>query len=175
MRLGQAFAILASAPPALVVTTALRSHLTLAAMRRQPRYARALMQEAMARKCPECDSALERAPDAHVFVCPECDYEEPEDDGGDDGDLETREDSHAQLDDDTWGAVSDREHVIEEAVTEYEYDEPRPECGADAAAGCPKCYGIRRARRPGFLKILGAIAAGVTIVAGVVYVATFLR
>lgn len=101
----------------------------------------------------------------------------------------------------TGGAVCENGHDLEGAVREGEAtDEPCPECGAGVLTGCPKCGrrldgGVggtevgpscprcaepfpwsaeaRRAGRTAFLRILGAVAAGIAIISGAFYVSTF--
>ena len=100
----------------------------------------------------------------------------------------------------TKGAVCKSGHVMGAVLEDDEFDGPCPECGADVLTACPRCSReidagadrvepvpacpqcggpfpwsaeAGRARRTAALKILGAVAAGVTIIAGLFYVGTF--
>lgn len=103
----------------------------------------------------------------------------------------------------TGGAVCANGHALEGAVLEgEEFGESCPECGAGVLTACPRCgrhfdmgerradvgpacarcgealpwsAEARRARRAAVLRVLGAVAAGATIIAGTLYASTFLR
>lgn len=153
-------------------------------------------------ECPECGADMGGGPDGFGHACPGRGYGETGHARSGGRAPGARAAGYAPLNIGIKGAVCRRGHVMEEVVFESdEYDEPCPECGSDVITGCPKCgleidageshvevtpaclrcgepfpwsARARRARRLDPLKILGAIAAGVTIIAGLLYVGTFL-
>lgn len=147
--------------------------------------------------CPKCGSDMEEDPDEGVLECPDCGYEEDEDDGLAAGPADPSAGARTQR------SVCARGHaLVRDVLNDREHDGRCPICGADVIAECqwcgldfdtgvesaearlrcPRCERpfpwnaeARRARWLRFPNVLYVASAVATIVASTLYVSTFLR